>query len=145
MNKITKQLAIGWRNARWQWYFIAAFLPLSLLISLLTGHNSPYAPNTVTLMLLTLAAFASLIWAGAKDGPHGPLAVMTGLILCGLALLVIAWKVTYRPQPVVSVSFRFGKGSIGISMVAEHEGAENMDVIAASRNPLAGYRIARLA
>ena len=66
MNQFASKIGKGWRGARWQQYFIVAFLPAALLISLLTRTDYQIAPNALTISLLVVAALFSLLWAGSN-------------------------------------------------------------------------------
>ena len=143
MKKFTKQFGIGWRGARWQQYFIAAFLPLSVAISLLTRYDYSSAPDARTLSMLIFAALVSLLWAGAKEGSKSPLAVPTLITLSILALIVLLCKITFAPRPTVTVAVRFGEGAVRI--VAERVSVECNDPAQMPKNPLANYNFIRFA
>ena len=143
MNQFARKVGEGWRSARWQQYFIVAFLPAALLISLLTRTDYQAAPNALTISLLVVAALFSLLWAGSKEGNRSPLAKPTLILLSVFALILLLCKITFSPKDRVSVAIPFGEKKVEI--VAQKIQVAPEESRKVSANPLAAYDFIRFA
>lgn len=137
MNTLRNQLVAGWKSVRWQRRFVTAFLPLSLLVALAMPHDARQAPSGFIWALFGLAAFASLLWSGMKEGSDSPLAKPTLVVLLTGAFLIVVLRIITNPRPTISVSFPFGKVRFMVS--AQKIGEEAKTAASTLRNPLKAY------
>ncbi len=119
MKRYIAQFKQGWNISRWQWYFLALFLPLCFMILTISGYNGRTAPHGLTAFSFFVAGVVSFIWAGSVVGNESQITKPTLLMLVAWVLLVIYVKTTLRPNQDHQVRFRFGEGYFCIKLTID--------------------------
>ena len=114
MKRFITQFKEGVHSVRWQWYFIASFVPLCFLVFAITGYYGAEPMNGTTKFLVALAAIVSIVIAGSKAHDSQIFGVAIALFSIGLFMALLT-KNIILPKRNHSITAHYGK----VKVVAE--------------------------